>query len=129
MASSRGGGRIEDERVEVAPNGDFLFLFSGQTHPLSNYYPSPITMLPQQPGEETLFFATAEQYFQWSKAVHFGDDQTADQILATDNPSLANSLGRQVSHTLFTHPRLNTRYRRCRRIKSGWKEWGMAWLA
>ncbi len=92
---------MENERVGVAPNGDVLYLFSGKEHPLSNFYPSPFTLdesdMGLGSGPQT--YSTAEQYFQWRKAVLFGDEQTAAAILATDDPGIAKSLGRQVTVT------------------------------
>ncbi len=41
-------------------------------------------------------FANTEQAFMWEKAIHFGDTETAEQILQTPNPGIAKKLGRQV---------------------------------
>lgn len=41
-------------------------------------------------------FATAEHWMMWSKAMLFGDNETAGLILAVDQPHRAKALGRQV---------------------------------
>jgi len=41
-------------------------------------------------------FNCAEQYMMYSKAIFFGDDEIAQKILATDDPSEQKQLGRQV---------------------------------
>lgn len=43
-------------------------------------------------------FSTSEQYFMYHKALTFGDYETADKILKTDEPSKAKKLGRQVKN-------------------------------
>ena len=42
-------------------------------------------------------FATAEHYMMWRKAMLFGDDRVAEQILAAPHPHRAKALGRQVA--------------------------------
>lgn len=44
-----------------------------------------------------LCFATAEHYMMWCKAVLFGDQPVADQILSAPHPHRAKALGRQVA--------------------------------
>jgi ribA/ribD-fused uncharacterized protein len=41
-------------------------------------------------------YATAEHYMMWSKAMLFGDNEIADQVLAAAHPHRAKTLGRQV---------------------------------
>ena len=41
-------------------------------------------------------FNCAEQYMMYSKAIAFGDDEIAQKILETDDPSEQKQLGRQV---------------------------------
>lgn len=41
-------------------------------------------------------FNCVEQYYQWAKAVFFGDLETAAQIMTTDQPIQQKALGRNV---------------------------------
>ena len=43
-----------------------------------------------------LAYPSAEHYMMWSKAVLFGDDETAQRILESGSPERAKALGRQV---------------------------------
>lgn len=56
---------------------------------LSNWYPSPFTL-------EGQTFTSVEQYMMYRKAMTFGDTETADAILATDNAGKIKALGRSV---------------------------------
>ncbi|HEX6357132.1 NADAR family protein [Actinophytocola sp.] len=56
---------------------------------LSQWYRSPFEA-------EGHTFATAEHYMMWGKATLFGDDRTAERILAARHPRQAKDLGRQV---------------------------------
>jgi len=56
---------------------------------LSQWYPSPFVL-----NGKT--FRTAEHFMMFRKAVLFGDDECADQILAAPSPGAAKALGRSV---------------------------------
>ena len=43
-------------------------------------------------------FQNTEQAFMWEKAKFFGDEETAEEILKNDNPSMAKKLGRKVKN-------------------------------
>ena len=56
---------------------------------LSNWYPSPFTL-------DGLRFSSAEKYMMYRKATTFGDTETAQAILSTDNVGKIKALGRSV---------------------------------
>jgi ribA/ribD-fused uncharacterized protein len=56
---------------------------------LSQWWPSPFEVDGRR-------FATAEHWMMWSKAMLFGDEATAERILAAPQPGGAKALGRQV---------------------------------
>jgi ribA/ribD-fused uncharacterized protein len=56
---------------------------------LSNWYPSPFTL-------DGLLFSSVEQYMMYRKAITFGDTETAQAILSTDNVGKIKALGRSV---------------------------------
>ena len=56
---------------------------------LSNWYPSQFTYA-------GIKFSSMEQYMMYQKAECFGDMQTADEILGTDDVAEIKRLGRQV---------------------------------
>lgn len=56
---------------------------------LSNWYPSPFTL----DGHR---FTSVEQYMMYRKATTFGDTETAQAILSTDNVGKIKALGRSV---------------------------------
>ena len=56
---------------------------------LSQWWPSPFEMDGQ-------VYATAEHWMMWSKAMVFGDTDSAEQVLAAGHPRQAKALGRQV---------------------------------
>ena len=56
---------------------------------LSNWYPSPFTL----DGHR---FTSVEQYMMYRKAITFGDTETAQAILSTDNVGRIKALGRSV---------------------------------
>ncbi len=56
---------------------------------LSNWYPSPFTL-------DGLMYSSVEQYMMHQKAVTFGDMETAEAILSTDNVGKIKALGRSV---------------------------------
>ena len=56
---------------------------------LSNWYPSPFTL----DGHR---FTSVEQYMMYRKAITFGDNETAQAILSTDNVGKIKALGRSV---------------------------------
>ena len=57
---------------------------------LSNWYPSPFTL-------DSVAFSSMEQYMMYRKAVCFGDDKVAAQILVTEDVAEIKTLGRLVS--------------------------------
>ena len=57
---------------------------------LSNWYPSPFTLY-------GVAFSSMEQYMMYRKAVCFGDDKVAAQILTTEDVAEIKALGRIVS--------------------------------
>ena len=57
---------------------------------LSNWYPSPFTL-------DGIAFSSMEQYMMYRKAVCFGDDKVAAQILVTEDVAEIKTLGRFVS--------------------------------
>ena len=56
---------------------------------LSNWYPAPFTLDGQH-------FTSVEQYMMYRKAITFGDTETAQAILSTDNVGKIKALGRSV---------------------------------
>ena len=56
---------------------------------LSNWYPAPFTL-------DGLHFTSVEQYMMYRKATTFGDTETAQAILSTDNVGKIKALGRSV---------------------------------
>ena len=58
---------------------------------LSNWYPSPFTV-------EKKNFSSMEQFMMYRKAICFGDEAVAKNILSTDDASKIKALGRQVSN-------------------------------
>jgi len=57
---------------------------------LSNWYPSPFTL-------DGVAFSSMEQYMMYRKAVCFGDEKVAAQIIATEDVAEIKALGRIVS--------------------------------
>ena len=58
---------------------------------LSNWYPSPFTV-------EKKNFSSMEQFMMYRKAICFGDEAVAKNILSTDDASQIKALGRQVKN-------------------------------
>lgn len=58
---------------------------------LSNWYPSQFTV-------DDVIFSSMEQYMMYRKAICFGDEAVAKQILATDDVAEIKALGRKVSN-------------------------------
>lgn len=63
---------------------------------LSNWYPSRFTI-------NNISFSSMEQYMMYKKAVCFGDKNTADKILATDDVAKIKALGRLVANYNESH--------------------------
>ena len=61
---------------------------------LSNWYPSTFT-------HNGITFSSMEQYMMYRKALSFGDEKVATQILATDNAAEIKALGRLVVPSCF----------------------------
>ena len=68
----------------------FTFYF-GRSCPLSNFYPSSFTL-------DGHTFSCSEQFLQYSKAMMFDDQVTANRILSTSIPEEQKKLGRQVAN-------------------------------
>lgn len=66
----------------------YYFFWNG---PFSQWYKSEFTV-------EGITFVTAEQYMMYNKAKLFEDDEIAELILKTDNPSEQKMLGRSVKN-------------------------------
>ena len=58
---------------------------------LSNWYPSPFTV-------DGVAFSSMEQFMMYRKAICFGDEAVAAQILSTSDVAEIKLLGRQVSN-------------------------------
>ena len=58
---------------------DDACVFFGELNPFSNFYPVGF----YESGD---YFSSSEQYIQYKKAKYFKDTQTADKIMATDDP-------------------------------------------
>ncbi|WP_285485268.1 NADAR family protein [Amycolatopsis sp. NBRC 101858] len=56
---------------------------------LSQWWPSPFEV-------DGVRFATAEHYMMWRKAMLFGDEEAASQVLAARHPKQAKDFGRRV---------------------------------
>lgn len=56
---------------------------------LSQWWPAPFVV-------DGPTYATAEHYMMWSKAVLFGDTETAARVLETTDPKQAKAIGREV---------------------------------
>ena len=65
--------------------------FFSENSPLSNHHKSDFSI-------DGLTFTSNEQYFMYSKASHFQDTVTAQDILNTQNPKRAKFLGKQVKN-------------------------------
>lgn len=63
---------------------------------LSNWYPSRFTV-------NNVNFSSMEQYMMYKKSVCFGDKDTADKILATDDVAEIKALGRLVANYNESH--------------------------
>ncbi len=71
------------------PSDQRIVFFYRTAHPFSNFHPSPFTA-------DGHTFHSAEQYIMHRKALHFGDHETAERILAARNPGACKKLGRAV---------------------------------
>lgn len=63
--------------------------FYRTAHPFSNFHPSVFTV-------DGRTFHTAEQYIMYRKALTFGDQASAERILAAGSPGECKRLGRHV---------------------------------
>lgn len=68
---------------------DFVF-FWGSSSPFSNWYKGQFTYALKN-------FNCSEQYMMWSKAMLFGDYETAIKVMLTRNPREQKALGRLVN--------------------------------
>jgi len=69
-------------------DGEPLYFYR-TAHPFSNFHPSVFTVDGQT-------FQTAEQYIMYRKAMTFGDEASAEQILAARDPGECKKFGRHV---------------------------------
>lgn len=76
--------KTNSEGVEVTA-------FYGRATPLCNYYEAPFVI-----NDQT--FNSTEQYFQYMKALTFGDNDTANYIFNTSDPAAQKRLGRHVKN-------------------------------
>ena len=65
--------------------------FFSYSSPLSNHFKCEFTV-------DNQTFTSNEQFFMYSKATHFQDKETASEILLTQNPVQAKSLGKRVKN-------------------------------
>lgn len=72
----------------ITVRGGFAFFWGG---PFSNWYKSKFTI----DGRE---FNCSEQYMMFAKAMIFNDIVTTNKIMATSDPQIQKSLGRQVKN-------------------------------
>jgi ribA/ribD-fused uncharacterized protein len=65
----------------------------------SNWYPSSFDAPHQSGGDisTSIRFFNSEQYMMWRKALLFGDEAIADEILTTTDAKAVKGLGRKVS--------------------------------
>ena len=68
---------------------DSMILFHGKDSFLSNFYDAPFEL-------DGIKYTGSEQYYQYSKAKHSGNDMIAAEILATPNPVEQMKLGRSL---------------------------------
>lgn len=84
-------------RMHAGHRVEFLFFWGHQPERagrigrgcLSQWWPAPFVV-------EDVTFASAEHYMMWRKAMLFGDDVSAEQILRASSPRQAKALGRGV---------------------------------
>lgn len=84
--------------VHASERMKFLFFWGHQPNRdgsigkgcLSQWWPAPFVL-------NDCSFRTAEHYMMWRKAMLFGDEQTADRILAVSHPKQAKDLGRGIA--------------------------------
>ena len=76
--------------TKVNSEGNFVTMFYGRRALLGNFVITPFQL-------DNLWFNCSEQYFQYQKAMFFGDHQTAKAILNSQSPDVQKQLGRQVS--------------------------------
>ncbi len=62
----------------------------------SNWYGNP--EIPDQFKHRGHWFSNTEQAFMWEKAMTFGDEQMAEEILDTPNPKDVKALGRKIKN-------------------------------
>ncbi|MFC4637704.1 NADAR family protein [Deinococcus hohokamensis] len=70
------------------PPADPVYFYRS-AHPFSNFHPSVFTV-------DGLTFYTAEQYIMDRQALTFGDEASAERILAARDPGECKKLGRRV---------------------------------
>lgn len=75
------------------------YVFFWKENPFCNFTKCRIKYeYPDSPESEAVYFTSSEQMFMWFKAIYFGDFETADKILATDDPEVVRRLGREVKN-------------------------------
>ena len=78
----RMGGRMADAVFFHLPDEPYGFL--------SNWYPSPFEI-------DGIRYSSCEQYIMYQKCILFGDENSAGEVLATDDPETQQTLGRAAS--------------------------------
>jgi ribA/ribD-fused uncharacterized protein len=75
------------KKIEDRTTDTHVYFWGDPT--LSNWGPAEFDLLGGH-------FHNSEQAFMWLKAIHFGDEEIASEILSTKNPKNAKDLGRMV---------------------------------
>ena len=79
------------EKSSTSDSGEKFTFFFGKDSPFSQWHPAQFKV-------DTITYNCAEQYMMHQKAVLFGDDAMATDILKTDDPKEQKGLGRKVSN-------------------------------
>lgn len=85
-------GRIPDKLMISGQEVDALFFHAPkEIHGfLSNWYTSPFDL-------DGIHFSSVEQYIMYRKCMIFGDETSAKAVLATEDPAMQQSIGRNAS--------------------------------
>ena len=81
---------LQPQYTSIVSKNNITGFFS-ENSPLSNHHKSDFVI-------DGHTFSSNEQYFMYSKASYFNDMETAKDILNTQNPKWAKSLGKQVKN-------------------------------
>ncbi|VDI02761.1 uncharacterized protein MGAL_10B004852 [Mytilus galloprovincialis] len=90
--ATRDSNKKPKENAALRQKAFEAYEFFWRSHsPYSQWYPSDFTV-------DGIKFNCAEQFMMYSKAVLFGDEQTAEKILNTSDPRTQKDLGRLVEN-------------------------------